>query len=510
MAFIPHTDEDVAEMLAAIGVSRIEQLFDEIPTALRVKSLAGIPPELNEMEIGRLMTERARADGRPLCFIGAGAYEHHIPAAVWAITTRGEFYSAYTPYQAEASQGTLQLLYEYQTMIASLTGMPVANASLYDGASAVAEASLMAVRANRKSKSRCILMPTTVHPHYRKVAAATAGNQGLRFEPLPFAPDKGRTLVEALAKYDGQDITALVIQQPNFFGVLEDVDTLTEWGRARGVLVIAVVNPTSLAMLKPPGEWGLGRSEKGASRGATEGDMGLRGNDAAGLGRGDKGASRGGTEGDMGLRGSDAGTKPGGADIAVGEGQPLGVPLSSGGPYFGFMTTRMEYVRQMPGRIVGRTVDLTGREGFTLTLQAREQHIRRAKATSNICTNQGLLVTAATIYMSIMGPRGLERVAAAAHARTRELAAALTRVKGIRAAFDSPYFHEVVLVLDRPVAPVLAELASRGILGGLDLAEHYPELGHALLVCATETKTATDIECYANALTEAMKAVRAA
>jgi glycine cleavage system pyridoxal-binding protein P len=537
MAFIPHTDQDVAEMLAAIGVSRIEQLFDEIPTALRVKSLAGIPLELNEMEIGRLMTERARADGRPLCFIGAGAYEHHIPAAVWAITTRGEFYSAYTPYQAEASQGTLQLLYEYQTMIASLTGMSVANASLYDGASAVAEASLMAVRANRKSKSRCILMPTTVHPHYRKVAAATAGNQGLRFEPLPFAPDKGRTLVESLAKYDGQDITALVIQQPNFFGVLEDVDTLTQWARARGALVIAVVNPTSLAMLKPPGEWGLGGSEKGASRGGTVGDSGLRGSDAAGLGGSEKGASRGGTVGDSGLRGSDAaglggsekgasrgGTEgnaglggsegthagPGGADIAVGEGQPLGVPLSSGGPYFGFMTTRMEYVRQMPGRIVGRTVDVTGREGFTLTLQAREQHIRRAKATSNICTNQGLLVTAATIYMSIMGPRGLERVAAAAHARTRELAAALTRVKGIRAAFDSPYFHEVVLVLDRPVAPVLANLATRGILGGLDLAEHYPELGHALLVCATETKTAIDIECYANALTEAMTAARAA
>ena len=212
MAFIPHTPADVEAMLAAIGVKSIEDLFDEIPSSLRVKSLAGVPDELNEMQIGRLMSERARTDGRPLCFIGAGAYEHHIPAAVWAITTRGEFYSAYTPYQAEASQGTLQLIYEYQTMIASLTGMQVSNASVYDGASAVAEASLMAVRANRRSKSQRILVPTTVHPHYRKVAVATAGNQGLRFEELPYSPGEGVIATTSLAKYEGEDITALVIQ----------------------------------------------------------------------------------------------------------------------------------------------------------------------------------------------------------------------------------------------------------------------------------------------------------
>src|SRR5215475_5444324 len=254
MPFIPHTDTDVREMLAAIGAPSIDALFEEIPAALRIKSLAGIPEALTEMEVGRLMQQRAARDGRPLNFLGAGAYEHHIPAAVWAIVTRGEFYSAYTPYQAEASQGTLQLLYEYQSMIASLTGMQVSNASLYDGASGVAEASLMAVRANRKSKSLRILVPTTVHPHYRKVAAATAGNQGLKFEEVPYSPSEGRTLVESLAKYEGQDITALVIQQPNFFGVLEDVDALTDWARSRNILVIAVVNPTSLAMLKPPGE----------------------------------------------------------------------------------------------------------------------------------------------------------------------------------------------------------------------------------------------------------------
>jgi glycine dehydrogenase subunit 1 len=457
MAFIPHTDADVAEMLALIGVKSIDELFDEIPATLRVRSLAGVPAAMNEQQIGRLMSERARADGRPLCFIGAGAYEHHIPAAVWAVTTRGEFYSAYTPYQAEASQGTLQLIYEYQTMIASLTAMEVANASLYDGASALAEACLMAVRANRKSKSQRVLIPKSVHPHYRKVTSATAGNQALRFEELPYSPAEGRTLLSALARYDTEDVSALVIQQPNFFGVLEDVDALSAWAHARGSFLIAVVNPTSLALLKPPGEW-----------------------------------------------------QAGGADVVVGEGQPLGVPLSSGGPYFGFMTTRLAHVRQMPGRIVGRTVDVSGREGFTLTLQAREQHIRRARATSNICTNQGLLVTAATIYMSLMGPQGLARVAAASHARTSELVAALTRVPGVRSVFAAPYFHEAVLALDRPVAPVLQRLADRGILGGFDLAEHYPELGPALLVCATETKTSADIERYAGALAEVMKAARAA
>jgi glycine dehydrogenase subunit 1 len=457
MAFIPHTEADVAAMLAAVGVSRIEELFDEIPAELRLRSLAGVPEALNEMEVGRLMSERARSDGSSLCFLGAGAYEHHIPAAVWAITTRGEFYSAYTPYQAEASQGTLQLIYEFQTMIARLTGMQVANASMYDGASAAAEAALMAVRANRKSHAARILVPTTVHPHYRRVAVTMASNQGLTFEELPYCTAEGIVPAASLARYDGEDVTALLIQQPNFFGRLEDVDALTDWAHAHGVLLIGVVNPTSLALLKAPGEWGAR-----------------------------------------------------GADIVVGEGQPLGVPLSSGGPYFGFMTTRMELVRQMPGRIVGRTLDTAGRDGFTLTLQAREQHIRRAKATSNICTNQGLLVTAATIYLSLMGPQGLERTAAACHARTRELLAALTRVPGVRQAFAGPCFHEAVLQLDRPVAPVLRALARGGIVAGLDLSAHYPELGHALLVCATETKTSADIDRYRASLSEALQAARAA
>jgi glycine dehydrogenase subunit 1 len=456
MPFNPHTPNDVEQMLAAIGAKTVEDLFDEIPKDLRIESLAGIPDALSEMAIGRLMAARAAQDGTPLNFIGAGAYEHHIPSAVWAVTTRGEFYSAYTPYQAEASQGTLQLIYEFQTMISSLTGMEVSNASLYDGGSAVAEAALMSIRAHKKSRSQRILVPTSVHPHYRKVAVSTAGNQNVRFEEVPCP--RGALTVAELAKYQGEDITALVIQQPNFFGVLEDVDALTDWAHANNIMVIASVNPTSLGILKPPGEWGAK-----------------------------------------------------GADIACGDCQPLGVPLSSGGPYAGFLTTRMEYVRQMPGRIVGRTVDVSGQQGFALTLQAREQHIRRGKATSNICTNQGLLVTAATIYLSLLGPEGLARVANVAHQRTNELLAALTRVKGVKLAFERPRFHEAVLQLDRPVAPVLAELARRGIVGGFDLANDYPELGPALLVCATETRTPADIKAYADALTETLKAaVRAA
>jgi glycine dehydrogenase subunit 1 len=256
MAFIPHTPADVEAMLAAIGARSIEDLFDEIPAGLRVKSLAGVPDELNEMQVGRLMSERARLDGRPLCFIGAGAYEHHIPAAVWAITTRGEFYSAYTPYQAEASQGTLQLIYEYQTMIASLTGMQVSNASVYDGASAVAEASLMAVRANRKSKSLRILVPTTVHPHYRKVAVATAGNQGLRFEELPYSQRRGRARYDLAREVRGRGHhgdghpAAELLRPARGCGCADRLGA-----RARD-FVIAVVNPTSLALLKPPGSWG--------------------------------------------------------------------------------------------------------------------------------------------------------------------------------------------------------------------------------------------------------------
>ncbi|MEM6405640.1 MAG: aminomethyl-transferring glycine dehydrogenase subunit GcvPA [Pseudomonadota bacterium] len=447
MPFIPHTAEDVRQMLSTIGVNTIDELFDEIPDSLSTADWSDLPDGLSEMAVTRLLQERAQQDGQPLCFIGAGAYDHHIPAAVWQITTRGEFYSAYTPYQAEASQGTLQLLYEYQSMMTALLAMDAANASLYDGASALAEAILMAVRANRKTKSKRILLPRTLHPAYRQVARTIVSNQQIELVEVPFDLATGRTDQTALAAFADQDFAALVIPQPNFFGVLEETDALTDWAHANQMLAIGVVNPLAMALLKPPGEWG---------------------------------------------------TK--GADIAVGEGQPLGVPLSSGGPYFGFMSTRKGLVRQMPGRIVGKTVDLAGNTGYSLTLQAREQHIRRSKATSNICTNQGLLVTAATIHMALLGGTGLSQVAASCHTHCQQLVDALTGLDGVDTLFPTPVFHEYVLRLPTAPGPMLEALAQQDILGGFDLSADYPELGHALLVCATEKHTADDINQYRQAL----------
>ncbi len=451
MPFIPHTEADTQAMLDACGVSSTDAFFDEIPAHLRVRELVGIPPQQSEMEITRLMNERATQDGMPLNFVGAGAYEHHIPAAVWQITTRGEFYSAYTPYQAEASQGTLQLIYEYQTMMASLMGLDVSNASLYDGASGLAEAILMAARANRKSKSHRVLIPQTVHPYYRDCVQAIAGMQGFEFIEVPYNEETGTTRIEALQAHEGTDITAVVIPQPNIFGQLEDVDALTDWAHAQGALAIGVVNPTLAAVFTPPGQWGQA-----------------------------------------------------GADIACGDGQPLGAPLSSGGPYYGFLCCKQAFVRQMPGRIVGRTVDLEGKPGFTLTLQAREQHIRRAKATSNICTNQGLVVTASTIYMSLLGPQGLANVATASLVNTRKLAEALTAVPGVSRVFTGPVGHEVALRLPKPAKAVLTALSRKNIIGGFALGPHYAGMDDVLLVCATETKTPGDIQTYVDALTEVL------
>lgn len=448
MPFIPHTDDDLAVMLQTVGVADIDALFDEIPAALRVSGLPGVPQGLSEAAVTRLMRERAARNVNSLCFLGAGAYEHHIPAAVWELATRGEFYSAYTPYQAEASQGTLQLIYEYQSMLAGLVDLDVSNASLYDGATAFAEACLMAVRASRNTSSRRVLVARYLHPLWRKAAETLLVGQAVELVELPAA--NGRTDLAALAAFDGQEFAAMCLPWPNFLGGLEPVDELTDWAHGRNMLVIAACNPVALGLLKPPGKWGAR-----------------------------------------------------GADIACGEGQPLGIPLASGGPYFGFMACRQALVRQMPGRIVGQTLDIEGRRGFTLTLQAREQHIRRSKATSNICTNQGLMVTAATIHLSLLGSEGLRRVAAQCHANTRSLVAALTSLDNIELRF-SPYFHEAVVSLPRSVAPVLAELAAAGILGGYDLSADFPELGQAVLVCATELRTAEDIEVYRQALAGAL------
>ncbi len=448
MSYIPHTSHDIEVMLSTIGVDTIEQLFDEIPAELRCHSLENVPEALTEIEVSQLLKQRANQQANLVCFAGAGAYNHHIPAAVWEIATRGEFYSAYTPYQAEASQGTLQVLYEYQTMMSRLTGMDASNASLYDGASALAEAILMAVRLH-KGKAKKILIPRTVHPLYRAVAKNLTVNQGIELIEIEYDAKSGTTALSTLTVTE--EIAALVIPHPNFFGQLEAVHDLTDWAHQHKILVIALANPTALALFSAPNEWGT----------------------------------------------------TGGADIVCGEGQPLGAPLASGGPYFGFLCCKKDYVRQMPGRIVGRTVDKDGKIGYTLTLQAREQHIRRSKATSNICTNQGLMVTAATIYLSLLGTQGLTQVARTCYSKTRQLVAKLMTVQGVKTVFNAPYFHEQVIELPEncSTTQVLNQLAQQRIVGGVALAPYYPELANCILVCATEMTTDADIQTFADALT---------
>jgi len=455
MPFIPHTEQEITQMLQTIGADSIEDLFDEIPTHLRAAVLSAVPTGMTEMEVSRLMRQRAEKNTKDLCFLGAGAYRHHIPAAVWEITTRGEFYSAYTPYQAEASQGTLQLTYEYQSMMTALTAMDVSNASMYDGASSLAEAILMAVRANRKSKSRKILIPTTVNPVYRQTAHTIVKGQQIDLVEVPYDKATGTVTLDQIKQQAEADITAIVLQQPNFFGCLEAVDEITDWAHENNILVIAAVNPLAITVLNPPGEWGLDEASKGA-------------------------------------------------DIACGDGQPLGAPMSAGGPYYGLLCCKQALVRQMPGRIVGRTVDLDGKEGFVLTLQAREQHIRRSKATSNICTNQGLVVTASTIHMAIMGAKGLENTAAACHQNNNNLVVQLCAIAGVKKAFAGAHFHETVLQLEVPAQQVLKALMQKGILGGFDLSLDYPELGHAILVCTTEMRNEDDIAAYAKAMQEVL------
>ncbi len=437
-------------MLNVAGAADVDELFDEIPAPLQTAGALNLPPGLLEGQMLRHMDERARQNNRLLSFIGAGAYEHHIPAAVWDLVARGEFMTSYTPYQAEASQGLLQTIYEFQSMICSLTGMEVANASVYDGASGLTEAALMAVRVNRRSSSRKILCCGALHPNYLATMNAILRLQDIAIEILPVAAGSGVTDLAALDRCEPP--AALIIPQPNFFGCIENPDPLVDWAHARNALVIAVVNPILLALLTPPGLWG----QKGA-------------------------------------------------DIVVGEGQPLGIPLSFGGPYFGFLCCPEALVRQMPGRLVGRTVDLDGKPGFTLTLQAREQHIRRGKATSNICTNQGLMVTAATIYLALLGAAGLRRVAVSCHARARELAALLTAIPGVSRAFSAPFFHEFALRLPGPADGLLARLAEQGLLAGVPLQSWFPDVPNSILTCATETKTTADLHLLAEALAGQLK-----
>lgn len=454
MPFIPHTDDDISKMLSVIGIKEIDQLFSEIPKELQTDLHDKIAKGENELTVSKYMQKKADIDYGISNYIGAGAYEHHIPAAVWDITTRGEYMTSYTPYQAEASQGNLQLIYEYQTMICSLTGMDVSNASLYDGASALAESILMSIRANQKSKSKTVLLLGAMHPHYIDTVRTIVAQQDVELIITEFDQNTGTTCLENLNKYSNVDLAAVVVSQPNFFGQLEDVNAITDWAHHKNALLIAVVNPISLALLEAPGSWGSK-----------------------------------------------------GADIVCGEGQPLGVPLSSGGPYFGFQSCRMEFVRQMPGRIVGRTVDEDGKDGFTLTLQAREQHIRRSKATSNICTNQGLLVTAATIYMSLLGAEGLARVAAQCWKNTNYLADRLCKIPGVSRKFTGDNFHEVVLQFDKPLNKIIAQLNQHKIAAGINLGEDYfPEsLNNCLLLCVTETKDQSDMDFYYDTLQYIMR-----
>ena len=452
MPFIPHTASDVHAMLERIGAASIGELFDEIDPALADADFSAIGSGVDEMTMLADLTARARQDETGPCFIGAGCYDHHIPAAVWDIASRGEFLTAYTPYQAEASQGTLQLVYEYQSMMTALTGMEVANASVYDGGGALAESVLMAVRANKRAKNvdlGRVAVAGASHPHYLDTAASIVRHQGITLDRCGFGVD-GRARLDGLGAAGAP--AAVVVQQPNFFGLIEPVDDIVRWAHERGALVIAVVNPLAMALFRPPGEWG------------------------------DEGA-----------------------DIVCGDGQPLGIPMASGGPSFGFICTRRRYLRQLPGRIVGRTTDRAGRPGFTLTLQAREQHIRRGKATSNICTNQGLLVTAATIHLALMGAAGLRRVAANCHAKTRRLVRELTAIDGVSQRFPGPFFHECVIDVGQGADAVAARLADAGVLGGLPLQRFHQELANCLLVCATEKRTEAEIDRLRMALAEVLR-----
>ena len=451
MPFVPHTDHDIKVMLQEIGVATIEDLFDEIPTSIRSKSHLNLADGLNECQMYRLFSDKCKKNISQTNFIGAGAYQHYTPSIVTDIISRGEFYTSYTPYQAEASQGTLQVIYEYQTMIASLTGMDVSNASMYDGATALAESVLMAVRANKSTKSKKVLISDAIFPHYIDVIKSITHAQGIELEFVTPKRAQGKVMLNQLPDIAPGEYGAIIVPQVNLYGQIVEFEEITDWAHHKAAMVIALVNPMMLGLLKAPGHWG----EKGA-------------------------------------------------DIACGDGQPLGLPLSSGGPYFGFITAKSALSRQMPGRIVGKTVDLDGKEAFCLTLQAREQHIRRSKATSNICSNQGLLVTAATVYMSLMGAVGLKEIALKSHQNAIKLAHKLQTITGLSVRYPNNFMYEIVVDL-----PMLAQdakiLATKEnvqlgyALSSFDLAQP-----NSLLVCVTEIHNETDLNHYVDVLTKVL------
>jgi len=444
MRYIPHTTGDVSEMLERIGVASLGDLFVEVPESVRLKRPLDLPEEVSETELLREMkalgVKNATAETHK-SFLGGGAYHHFIPTVIDLLISRSEFYTAYTPYQPEISQGTLQAVFEFQTLICQLTGMDAANASMYDGASACAEAVLMAMRLTRRKR---VLLSKALNPRYRAVVATYCRYLSMELVDVAVADD-GRTDLEDLTAKLDDSTAAVVAGYPNYFGVIEDVAALAEKAHEAGAkLITAVAEPVALGLLKSPGELG--------------------------------------------------------ADIVAGDGQSFGLPLAFGGPYVGFFAVRQKDVRGMPGRLVGETTDLEGQRGFVLTLATREQHIRREKATSNICSNQGLCALMATIFMSLLGKQGLREMAEQNLAKAAYARRQLSAVKGFSLVFDGPAFNEFVVRSETPVAEVLTSLEGAGILAGIPLAEDYPELEDCFLVCVTEQNRREEIDALVAAL----------
>ena len=445
MRFIPHTDQDIREMLETIGIKNVDQLFSGIPTDLRLGDTPlSLPSALSESEVVAKLRQIQKRNPDPeevSSFLGAGAYRHYSPALIGSLIQRGEFSTSYTPYQAEVSQGTLQAIFEFQTMIAMLTGMDVVNASMYDGASALAEAVLMAHRINKKSE---YLIASSVHPEYRQTVETYLRGANHQLINVPY-DSTGKTDLEFILKNLNNRVSAVVLQSPNFFGIVEEYEELGKELAEQDILLIVVVaEPLSLGILKPPGE----RL----------------------------------------------------ADIVVGEAQSFGLPVSYGGPYAGFFATREKFVRQMPGRLAGETVDRRGRRSFVLTLSTREQFIRREKATSNICTNQGLCMLAVTIYLAVMGKQGLRELALLNLSKTDYLKKKLSKIQGFEMRFSGDTFNEIVLKCPKPANEIRDALLEYKILAGLPLGNYYPALDDSLLLCATELNTVEDIDRLADKL----------
>ena len=442
--YFPHTESDVEAMLGVIGIKKLEDLFQDVPATHRFPDLR-LPPALSEMEALGEMQELSWANDTThdlACFLGAGAYNHYIPAAVDSILRRGEFYTAYTPYQPEISQGTLQAIYDYQSLIAALTGMDVSNASHYDGATAVAEAVSMAHAQFRGKRNKVILSPA-LHPHYRETVYTY--NRGSEIELV--TPEKDLSAgPESLVSLIDDQTALVIVQYPDFFGRIYDYTALAEAAHQSGALFAVSVNPLSLGLLKPPGEFG--------------------------------------------------------ADIVTGEGQSLGIPLSYGGPYLGIFATRKEYVRKMAGRLVGETVDNRGQRAYVLTLTAREQHIRREKATSNICTNQGLMALAATVYLSLVGKQGLRQVAELCYHKAHYAAVQIAKLPGYELWSGAPFFHEFVVRCPVPVSDLNEHLLEHDILGGYDLSKDYPGLENHMLIAVTEMNSKDEIDGLVDVLAE--------